>query len=380
MYRDPMDEYNQQPAVSHRGLSIAIWCGLAIAGLVLYSRSQSGLALSGANNVVVGCLLAAFAGAVSLFAWVLSRQSRRVQESGVWQIIEGMSTLMPPAVIAMAILPVSAEIRPWVLGLILIAGSFGLIFLSDIEFTNGRTHRFHRREFLFDRGQGNSFLEKIDVVEPVTDLAYRRRERVETDRNTQTAAAATPQPAPPTASPVVNGKLQQQISRFLARNGEDRVDGVWNVHFDLDQKRTVVHVPFSPAFSTRPNVECSLVDGDGVTLKVAEVHPYGVRLEARRSQTDRPADVTISFNAAAKPASRNRNHSSTFSVAPSSANVGASSVARTVAASADSEFSLGNPADDVNQSVDRISRTTGPHNPPRRSPLEPGSNSISRAS
>jgi hypothetical protein len=378
MYREPVDEYKQTP-VSNRGLSISIWCGLAIVALVLFSRSQSGLALTGANSIVIGCLLAGFAGAVSLFAWVLSRQGGRVRESGVWQLIEGMSTLVPPAVIAMAILPLAAEMRLWVLGLVLAVGCCGLIFLSDIEFTDGRTHKFHRREYLFDRGHGEPFLQSIDVVEPSTDLQCRRPQtRADSERLKQPADRIPPAPA--VTAPVVDGQLKQQISRFIAHNGDDRVEATWHVHFDLDQKRTVVHVPFSPAFSTRPSVECSLIDGAEVTLKVAEVHPYGVRIEARRSQTDQPADLTIGFRASAKSGSKNpMGRPTAFSVEESERSTQPDTTQK-VASNVDPAYSMGNPAETVRQSGDRISSTTGPHNPPGRATLDPGSNSISKAS
>lgn len=411
MHRE--DTY-QRPG-SHRGFAISIFCAMAIVALVLFSQNQTGRLFDGADNVFVGILLSAFCGAVSLFAYLLSRNSGRVQSSGFWQLIEGMSALVPPAVIAMCILPVSAEARPWILFAVLAVGCIGLVSLSNIEFADGRTHKFHRREYLFDRGLGQPFLSTIDVADPVTDLPHRRQRsrtrRGEVDhrdeyderelrgssglrstRNQGSGGNLAQSATPPT--PTVDGTLKQQISRFTARNGDDKVEAIWSVHFDRDQKRTVVHVPFSPAFASRPTVECSLVEGDGVTLKVAEVHPYGVRIEARRSKTDVALDATIGFQASAKATARSRGPvtrpvvgsefatsvaasvadagrsvtgavSQTASSLAQGVSQGATRVARRAVSGTDPVFSLGNPAE-TTQSGERISRTTGPHNPPTR--------------
>ena len=418
---------------SSRGLSIAVFCAMAIIALVLYSRVESGVNLLGGDNILVGILLSAFAGAISLFGYLLARNSGRVQSSGLWQLIEGLSALIPPAVIAMCLLPVSAEARPWILIAFLVVGFFAIVSLTNVELSDGQPHKFHQREYLFDRGLGQPFLATIDVVTPETNLPRRRRRdnfrdnsrvdsrdddtargrshlaQVDNRTNDRLAVGVAAQTAAPPA-PVVDGKLQQQISRFTATNGDDRVEAIWSVHFDQQQKRTVVHVPFSPAFANRPNVECSVVDGDGVTLKVAEVHPYGVRIEARRSQMDRAADVTIGFHASAKPSSARTGASTgrrpvvgneftttvedagrattdaianvgrglTDSVSQTASSLGqrASKIKRAVTGT-DPVFSLGNPVEKVRQSVERISRTTGPHNPPGEFPADPGSNSSS---
>jgi len=165
-------------------------------------------------------------------------------------------------------------------------------------------------------------LERI-VPKPKSDDASVRSEstRVETDRPArrsrydeaqvqqrsqpatpvspaQPAVAAAPvaTPAEPQTGAAPKGATQP-FQRTKDADGSELVEGVMRVHFDKGQKRANVHVPFSPPLAGMPEVECECVDGDDLRLKVPVRQSYGIRIEARRSKTDRPLDANIGFAA-----------------------------------------------------------------------------------
>ncbi|MEZ6127540.1 MAG: hypothetical protein R3C59_02590 [Planctomycetaceae bacterium] len=107
-----------------------------------------------------------------------------------------------------------------------------------------------------------------------------------------------PQPTRPVApQELAPRKTSQPFQRTKEADGSELVEGVMRVHFDKGQKRANVHVPFSPPLAGMPEVECECIDGDDLRLKVPVRQSYGIRIEARRSNTERPLDADIGFAA-----------------------------------------------------------------------------------
>ena len=83
--------------------------------------------------------------------------------------------------------------------------------------------------------------------------------------------------------------------------GGEMVEGVIRVRFDKGQKRANLHVPFSPPLSAMPDVECECVGDETLRLKVPVRQPYGIRIEARRSNADDSLDTEVGFAAICPP-------------------------------------------------------------------------------
>ena len=268
-------------ARSQRPLAIAIWSLLLFVAVILYVRQKVVATVGDTNaSLVMGALLAGFASLVSLFAWFISRQSPRAQASGLWQVVEGLCTLMPPGMIAIALLPIESSLRPWLLGLMFVGGAAGLLMLSDHNFLSHGLHKFHRREHLFGEGTTERFLRTLTLHDPLVS-----RE-----------PARTIPPAP--VESAIDGRLQQRFDRVIADDGRDKVSAKVLVSFEAGQKRSVIHIPFSPAFEIAPEVECD-ASPNGLRLKVADAKPYGLRIEARRSDAATASESLIAFVASA---------------------------------------------------------------------------------
>ena len=69
-------------------------------------------------------------------------------------------------------------------------------------------------------------------------------------------------------------------------------------------KRAHLHVPFSPPLEGLPEVECEAISDDSVRCKVAVRQPYGIRIEARRSDASVALHTDVGFAAVYTPPSR----------------------------------------------------------------------------
>ena len=111
-----------------------------------------------------------------------------------------------------------------------------------------------------------------------------------------------PQVTSPTVgtSPLNDVKME----RLMDEQGGEMIDGTIRVFFEIGQKRAHLHVPFSPPLAGLPEVECEAVSDDSVRCKVAVRQPYGIRIEARRSDASRPLNTEIGFAAVYTPSTR----------------------------------------------------------------------------
>ena len=106
-------------------------------------------------------------------------------------------------------------------------------------------------------------------------------------------------PAPPTSS--LNDVEMERLKDSL---GGETLNGTIRVVFGVGQKRAHLHVPFSPPLAGLPEVECEAVSDDSVRCKVAVRQPYGIRIEARRSDASSILNTEISFAAVYTPTPR----------------------------------------------------------------------------
>ena len=79
------------------------------------------------------------------------------------------------------------------------------------------------------------------------------------------------------------------------------VEGVAVVQFERGQKKANIHIPFSPPLQGVPEVDVECVGGESLRLKVPTPQPFGMRIEARRSNTSEAMEAEIAFAAIAEP-------------------------------------------------------------------------------
>ena len=94
------------------------------------------------------------------------------------------------------------------------------------------------------------------------------------------------------------------LERIRDEHGGEMIEGTIPVFFEIGQKRAHLHVPFSPPLPGLPEVECEPVGEDSIRLKVAVRQPYGIRIEARRSDAAESLKTEISFAAVYTPGPR----------------------------------------------------------------------------
>lgn len=90
------------------------------------------------------------------------------------------------------------------------------------------------------------------------------------------------------------------IERTIDASGAEMVEGVAVVRFERGQKKANIHIPFSPPMNGKPEVEVECVGGEQIRLKVPMSEPYGMRIEARRSNTSEALEAEIGFAAMAE--------------------------------------------------------------------------------
>jgi len=95
-----------------------------------------------------------------------------------------------------------------------------------------------------------------------------------------------------------------KMERLKDDLGGEMIDGTIRVFFEVGQKRAHLHVPFSPPLPGLPEVECEAVRDDSVRCKVAVRQPYGIRIEARRSDASQALQTDIGFAAVYTPSAR----------------------------------------------------------------------------
>lgn len=106
---------------------------------------------------------------------------------------------------------------------------------------------------------------------------------------------ATPARATPARSTQSNGDVTME--RIADEHGGEMIEGTIKVFFEIGQKRAHLHVPFAPPLGGMPEVECEPAHDDGVRVKVAVRQPYGIRIEARRTEAAEALRSEVSFAA-----------------------------------------------------------------------------------
>lgn len=111
-------------------------------------------------------------------------------------------------------------------------------------------------------------------------------------------------PAPGLTRSVQQPSADVRLERIRDEHGGEMIEGTIEVFFEIGQKRAHLHVPFSPPLPGVPEVECEPVGEDSIRVRVAVRQPYGIRIEARRSEASEALKTEVSFAAVYTPSSR----------------------------------------------------------------------------
>ena len=146
---------------------------------------------------------------------------------------------------------------------------------------------------------------------PLRELDRQLRSQYEEeDDDTEVAAddisitGAAPLPAAGISRSGQQAAGDATMERIRDEHGGEMIEGTIPVFFEIGQKRAHLHVPFSPPLPGLPEVECEPMGEDSIRLKVAVRQPYGIRIEARRSETAESLKTEISFAAVYTPGPR----------------------------------------------------------------------------
>ena len=234
-----------------------IWFGLLMAAIVVHSMRQSGEIEQQISGFVAG-FVALVANLISLTANQLFHSSS--SSSKRWtQLIAGIATLVPPAMLGTILLPDETPLGAlWLVSLFLTSA----IVMLKI----GRNADLRARKAAVSVGDAES-------------EEQRKSERKTIDLEYEPPADVT-----------------QWLTRRTLQTGDDCVEGLVRVEFAADEKQTVVHLPFSPPFSHSPEVDCEFEGIDNCRARVTTVHPFGARIELRRSgECETPESGQLQF-------------------------------------------------------------------------------------
>lgn len=100
------------------------------------------------------------------------------------------------------------------------------------------------------------------------------------------------------ANPCDEQQVIQQLTRIRQADGSDLLYGHLRAVWQPGEKSQAVHVAFCPPFSGTPQLDVGQVDGPQVQIKVAQLLPYGVRLEVRLAHvTQTPTSALLEMTA-----------------------------------------------------------------------------------
>ena len=109
---------------------------------------------------------------------------------------------------------------------------------------------------------------------------------------------ALAQPAALTNDECLPAGVTQQLVRSRTAEGCDTIHGTLRVRFAAHQRTEVLHVAFCPPFEVNPRWNAKAVSGPALTIKPAQVFPYGARIEVRLNESPlAPVESLVSFTA-----------------------------------------------------------------------------------
>jgi hypothetical protein len=94
------------------------------------------------------------------------------------------------------------------------------------------------------------------------------------------------------------GNVRQQLTRSTDAEGRDVLCGWLRMDFAAGSRSGNLHVAFCPPFAATPELEVEQLDGPEARIKIAQLLPYGARLELKLiANSPESASVLVQFTA-----------------------------------------------------------------------------------
>ena len=92
--------------------------------------------------------------------------------------------------------------------------------------------------------------------------------------------------------------VTQQLTRSTTAQGGDLLCGALRLDLAAGQRTGNLHVAFCPPFAGTPEITAAQVDGPEARIKIAQLLPYGVRMDVKLiAPSDEPTGVLVQFTA-----------------------------------------------------------------------------------
>jgi hypothetical protein len=92
--------------------------------------------------------------------------------------------------------------------------------------------------------------------------------------------------------------VTQQLTRSTTAKGGDMLCGALRLDLAAGQRTGNLHVAFCPPFAGTPEITAVQADGPEARIKIAQLLPYGVRMDVKLSApSDKPSAVLVQFSA-----------------------------------------------------------------------------------
>jgi hypothetical protein len=268
-----------KPSPRSLELATAVWSGMVIVSAVLASRKLAG-ALTEQVSPLVACLAVTGAAGLSLLAYLLFQWTRGAAARKSAQIAAGIVTVLPPFALGLILLPGHSPFGASYVTSLLLLAIVAIVALSKgqrVEESAGQAESGEQKDAsLTSPSQPSASDSSLQKVEQ-----------------------------PSIVNPQSSSDNRQWMTRSVGADGWECIEGAVKVDFAAGQKQAMIHLAFSPPLLEQPDVECEALDESDVRFKVAAVHPYGARIEAKRAGRSETAEtVEVGFTAIAAAANR----------------------------------------------------------------------------
>jgi len=275
--------------------AMAVWSAITLVAAVLISRRVGGAFLA-ETGPAAPCLAATMAVVFSLAAnalWCSGNSSATNRK----QLVAAAVTLIPPLGIGAALWTSSSAFVGGYLAALLAVAALAAIVTRDLS-SDAAAANFALLSPAARRGlpsQSSGHLAASAQPSSVLELP------AGADQETS-GPDEVPFPVYEESGETDPSILQWMTRRQLSDGGE-AVEGAVRIFFESGNRFAVAHVAFVPPLSERPNANCQiLVDFEG-RARIGVAQAYGLRIEARRSDSDLAAlSVEVAFSAATRAA------------------------------------------------------------------------------
>lgn len=100
---------------------------------------------------------------------------------------------------------------------------------------------------------------------------------------------------PDESGPLLQPGVVQQWTRGADASCGEWIEAFERVVYQADQRHAIVHMAFCPALGQAPEVAAEVVEGVPAEVVVAQIRPYGVRLELRVTSRVAPGESSLLF-------------------------------------------------------------------------------------